>query len=223
MTHPRRRVDSANDPAAVELGHEGPLRPARPGASASGSTRAPATPAPTPARCGRHRHPTGDGDVQRRDSDRLADVDVRHTGDGHAEHDLRRLLLRAQRPLLRRRRLLRGGADYQSLHALADGVDGGNGVYRYGTGGGFPTSTFNGGQLLGRRDLPDPGQRGRDTADTSPRRPPRAGATGVPLTTAVSATFSEPVTLTGVAVHRGRPGRRQAGGRDRRCRRTRRR
>ena len=29
------------------------------------------------------------------------------------------------------------------LRALADGDGGGNGVYRYGTGGGFPTSTFN--------------------------------------------------------------------------------
>jgi Domain of unknown function (DUF4082) len=34
------------------------------------------------------------------------------------------------------------GVDNPPLHALANGVDGGNGVYRYGTGGGFPTSTF---------------------------------------------------------------------------------
>ena len=34
------------------------------------------------------------------------------------------------------------GVDNPPLHALANGVDGGNGVYRYGTGGGFPNSTF---------------------------------------------------------------------------------
>jgi Domain of unknown function (DUF4082)/Bacterial Ig domain len=34
------------------------------------------------------------------------------------------------------------GVDSPPLHALANGVDGGNGVYRYGSGGGFPTSTF---------------------------------------------------------------------------------
>jgi hypothetical protein len=32
--------------------------------------------------------------------------------------------------------------DRAPLHALADGVDGGNGVYRYGTGGGFPANTY---------------------------------------------------------------------------------
>jgi len=32
--------------------------------------------------------------------------------------------------------------DNAPLHALANGTDGGNGVYRYGTGGGFPNSTF---------------------------------------------------------------------------------
>ncbi|MEV4348600.1 DUF4082 domain-containing protein [Actinoplanes sp. NPDC049596] len=34
------------------------------------------------------------------------------------------------------------GVDNGPLHALADGTDGGNGLYRYGTGGGFPTSTW---------------------------------------------------------------------------------
>ena len=29
------------------------------------------------------------------------------------------------------------------LHALQDGVSGGDGVYRYGTASGFPSSTFN--------------------------------------------------------------------------------
>jgi hypothetical protein len=34
------------------------------------------------------------------------------------------------------------GVDRPPLHALGDGVDGPNGVYRYGTGGVFPTDTF---------------------------------------------------------------------------------
>nr|WP_230209349.1 DUF4082 domain-containing protein [Tetrasphaera sp. HKS02] len=35
------------------------------------------------------------------------------------------------------------GVDNGPLHALKDGVSGGNGVYRYGSTSGFPTSTFN--------------------------------------------------------------------------------
>ncbi len=35
------------------------------------------------------------------------------------------------------------GVDRGPLHAPADGVDGGQGVYRYGTSSGFPTSTYN--------------------------------------------------------------------------------
>lgn len=34
------------------------------------------------------------------------------------------------------------GVDNAPLHALANGVDGANGLYRYGSGGGFPTSTY---------------------------------------------------------------------------------
>ncbi|WP_250034302.1 N,N-dimethylformamidase beta subunit family domain-containing protein [Paractinoplanes maris] len=36
------------------------------------------------------------------------------------------------------------GVDNGSLHALRDGVDGPNGVYRYGTGGGFPSASWQG-------------------------------------------------------------------------------
>ena len=34
------------------------------------------------------------------------------------------------------------GVTNSPLTALANGIDGGNGVYRYGTGGGFPSSSF---------------------------------------------------------------------------------
>jgi hypothetical protein len=35
------------------------------------------------------------------------------------------------------------GVDRPPLHALRNGVDGPNGVYRYGSGGGFPNSSWN--------------------------------------------------------------------------------
>ena len=35
------------------------------------------------------------------------------------------------------------GVDSGPLHALANGVDGGNGVYRYGAGGVLPTGSWN--------------------------------------------------------------------------------
>ena len=88
------------------------------------------------------------------------------------------------------------GADYQFLHALRDGVDGGNAVYRYGAGGGFPTSSFNAGnywvdpifQIAANADVTPPAVTGQT---------PAVNATNVALTSPVSATFSEPVTLTG--------------------------
>ena len=70
-----------------------------------------------------------------------------------ANTTLHGLLLRAGRPVRRRRRATsRPRASTNSpLTALANGVDGGNGVYRYGSGGGFPSSTLPVDQLLGRR------------------------------------------------------------------------
>jgi hypothetical protein len=35
--------------------------------------------------------------------------------------------------------------DNGPLHALANGVSGGNAVFRYGAGGGFPTDSYNSG------------------------------------------------------------------------------
>ena len=37
----------------------------------------------------------------------------------------------------------RAGVDNPPLHALANGVSGGNGVYRYGASSAFPNQTFN--------------------------------------------------------------------------------
>ena len=45
------------------------------------------------------------------------------------------------------------GVDNGPLHALKDGVSGGNGVYAYGGASSFPTNTYQLHQLLGRRRL----------------------------------------------------------------------
>jgi methionine-rich copper-binding protein CopC len=92
--------------------------------------------------------------------------------------------------------------DNPPLHALANGVAGGNGVYRYGTGGGFPTSTFAASNYWVDVVFDT------SAADTSPPtvtgRSPAPSATGVAASANVTATFSEPVqpatitfTLTG--------------------------
>ena len=77
------------------------VHPARPTASspASASTRAPATPARTPAPCGRRAARAGHRHLHQRDGHRLADADLRPAGPGQRRHDLRRVLLRAERAL----------------------------------------------------------------------------------------------------------------------------
>ena len=106
------------------------------------------------------------------------------------EHDLRRVLLRAQRALLGQRRLLlqrtrarperrRGRRQPaaarrpQHRHAPA------NGVYRYGAASAFPSNSFGARQLLGRRDLhADRRARHRDRR----QRRPRAACTSANVT-----------------------------------------
>jgi len=85
-----------------------------------------------------------------------------------------------------------GGVDNYPLTALASGVDGGNGVYRYGSGGGFPTNTYRTANYwvdvvfsLTATDTVPP---------TVTAQSPAPNATKVPPTTTVTATFSEPVT-----------------------------
>lgn len=89
------------------------------------------------------------------------------------------------------------GADYQYLHALADNVDGPDGVYKYAAGGGFPTSTYQSGNYwVDAIFAIDP------NADITPpsvtSQSPAANATGVALTSPVSATFNE--ALAGASV-----------------------
>ena len=82
------------------------------------------------------------------------------------------------------------GADSPPLHALADGVDGANGVYRYGTAGVFPTDTFQASNywvdVIFNDDV------GPDTTPPAISSvSPSAGASGVAPGTNVTATFNE--------------------------------
>jgi hypothetical protein len=83
------------------------------------------------------------------------------------------------------------GVDNGPLHALRDGLDGPNGVYRYGASG-FPTQTFN-----STNYWVDVVFVTSVAPDTTPPQVttviPASGASGVPVNTAVSATFSENV------------------------------
>jgi methionine-rich copper-binding protein CopC len=85
------------------------------------------------------------------------------------------------------------GHDSPPLHALAAGVDGVNGVYRYGTGGGFPTLTYQNSNYWVDVVV----STGATAPDTTPpaltAQTPAPGATGVSTGTTVTATFSEPV------------------------------
>jgi hypothetical protein len=83
------------------------------------------------------------------------------------------------------------GVDNAPLHALKDGTDGGNGVYRYGTGGGFPSSTYQSANYWVDVVF------NTTSTDTTPPAvtgtSPASGATGVAATTTVSATLNEPL------------------------------
>ncbi|MGI5506383.1 DUF4082 domain-containing protein [Lentzea sp. CA-135723] len=82
------------------------------------------------------------------------------------------------------------GADYKSLHALQNGTDGGNGVYKYG--GGFPNNSYNATNywvdVIYRNGL-----NGDTTPPTLTARTPAVNATAVSLTAPLTATFSEAV------------------------------
>ncbi|GAA2709523.1 DUF4082 domain-containing protein [Actinoplanes palleronii] len=90
------------------------------------------------------------------------------------------------------------GVDNAPLHALRDGEDGANGVYRYGTGGGFPSNTYQSANYWVDVTFTT------SAADTTPpavtATSPANGATGVATTAGVSATFTEPVTTAAIAI-----------------------
>ncbi|WP_433306521.1 DUF4082 domain-containing protein [Actinoplanes sp. CA-030573] len=81
------------------------------------------------------------------------------------------------------------GVDNAPLHALQDGVDGSNGVYRYGSGGGFPTNTWEAANYW--VDVVFNPSATDTTPPTVTSTSPAAGATGVSTGSAVTATFNE--------------------------------
>ena len=90
------------------------------------------------------------------------------------------------------------GVDNAPLHALADGVDGGNGVYVYGAGNTFPSGTFQSTNYW--VDVVFVTNSGPDTTPpTVASVTPKAGATLVATSTTVSAVFSEPVNAATIS------------------------
>jgi len=92
------------------------------------------------------------------------------------------------------------GFDAPPLHALRDGVDGPNGVYRYVTGGGFPDQPFQSANYWVDVVFSPSGSGGDTTPPTVTGQSPAAGATGVATAARVTATFSEPVQPATVAM-----------------------
>lgn len=89
------------------------------------------------------------------------------------------------------------------LTAIQDGVDGGNGVYRYGTGGGFPSSTWQASNYW----VDVVFESGADTTPpTVVNRSPASGATNVAVGTTVSVTFDENVQANSVNLTIADPG-----------------
>jgi hypothetical protein len=90
------------------------------------------------------------------------------------------------------------GVDNAPLHALRDGADGANGVYRYGVGGGFPTDTWQSANYWVDVVFDTTGP---DTAPpTVTGTTPTANATGVAVGTTVTATLNEPIQTGTVAL-----------------------
>jgi len=86
-------------------------------------------------------------------------------------------------------------ASYNQLHAIADGVDGGNGVYAYNSTSAFPSNTYNAANYW-VDVLWQSGANGDSTPPSVTGSTPANNATGLALTTAPTVTFSEPVDLT---------------------------
>jgi hypothetical protein len=86
-------------------------------------------------------------------------------------------------------------ASYLQLHGIADGVDGGNGVYGYSSTSAFPSNTYNA-TNYSVDVLWQQGANGDSTPPSVTGSTPANAATGVSLATAPTVTLSEPVDLT---------------------------
>ena len=129
-----------------------PTRPAR--SPASASTRAPATPARTSAPVDQHRHAAGDGDLHRRDGERLAAGDLRHArcrSPANTTYVASYYARTATTPTTPATSAARASTA-PPLHALAERRRRPNGVYGDARQR-FPTDIRRRQQLLGRRRL----------------------------------------------------------------------
>ncbi|GAA1336907.1 hypothetical protein GCM10009660_18180 [Catellatospora bangladeshensis] len=97
------------------------------------------------------------------------------------------------------------GASYGAMRALANGVDGPNGVYRYGAGGGFPTTSFNAANYWVDAVYRN-GLNGDTTPPTLESRTPGPDATNVGLNSSLSLAFSEPMDPASTQVWLSDPG-----------------
>jgi hypothetical protein len=90
---------------------------------------------------------------------------------------------------------INGGFDNPPLHALQSGADGRNGVYAYSASTVFPTNSFQTTNYwVDAVFVPNGGGGGDNTAPTVTGRSPAPNATGVPVNSTVTATFSESVS-----------------------------
>ncbi|WP_210420322.1 Ig-like domain repeat protein [Aquisphaera giovannonii] len=90
------------------------------------------------------------------------------------------------------------------LHALADGTDGGNGVYVYSSTSAFPVDTYKSENYY--VDVVFDTNSVDTTPPTVTGQTPAPGVTGVSMTTSVTATFSEPVTPGSIVFTLSGPG-----------------
>jgi methionine-rich copper-binding protein CopC len=88
------------------------------------------------------------------------------------------------------------GADAGNLHALANGVDGGNGLFAYTATGAFPTGTYQAANYWVDVTFSSTAQ--DNTAPAVSAQTPAPGATAVPVGSAVTVTFTEPVQASTV-------------------------
>ena len=89
------------------------------------------------------------------------------------------------------------GVDNSPLHALKNGVSGGNGLYTYGASSAFPTSTWNTCNYWVDVVF-QPGSTSDTTPPTVQSVNPVSGASGVSASTAITITFSEAMNASSV-------------------------
>ncbi|MFB9503459.1 DUF4082 domain-containing protein [Saccharothrix mutabilis subsp. capreolus] len=96
-------------------------------------------------------------------------------------------------------------ASYGAMRALSNGTDGPNGVYRYGSGGGFPTSSYNAANYWVDVIYKN-GLNGDTTPPTLDTRTPGPDATGVGLNSSLSLGFSEAMDPASTQIWLSDPG-----------------